>query len=531
MRFNAAAKKFLDDLPFTADIYWLFRQSQTSPTKTFYLNKLEDALPNWINQATKSEHFSQPGKKVLIFAALHYWISHAALLGTALCGLGHKVVLAYLPYARWQEPINQFDLRRQNLYARGVLNKGAPILKSVSLLDVKNARNHLPLPLTEAVEEISLRDTQYTLQVEEIDQHSHLFNLRIERNTKAASTALSMLDANPPEVVIIPNGSILEMGIMYRVARYLGIPTISYEFGEQRNRIWLAQNKEVMRQETDDLWEVYKDRPLSEDQLGLVRGLFGSRQKADLWKNFSRRWQVLPNQGGDQVHQSLGLDSRPVVLLAANVIGDSLTLGRQFFSRNMTEWLKRTVRYFSKKPMLQLIVRIHPGERYTKGPSVAALVKQTLPVIPENIHLISADDQINTYDLLKFSDLGLVYTTTVGLELSMSGIPVVVSGITHYRDKGFTLDPSSWEEYFNILDNFAQDPQRYRLTSEQVDISWRYAFRFFFDYPAPFPWPMPRFWKELETWPIERVLSKEGLAQYGDTFRYLVGVSRDWSFS
>lgn len=531
MTSKAAAKRILGDLPFTADIYWLLRQSEEPPIKSFYLNKLENALPVWIKQVTNSDNRSQPGKRVLIFAALHYWISHAALLGAALSGLGHNVILAYLPYARWEEPINRFDLRRQNLYSRRVFRKANPILQAVSFLDVKELREPPPEPVKQAVEEISLRDTQYTSQMELIDHDSDLYKLRLARNSKAALTALNWMKINSPDVVIVPNGSILEMGVIYQVARYLDIPTTTYEFGEQRNRIWLAQNKEVMRQETDDLWAVCKDRPLTEDERGKVRDLFDSRQKADLWKNFSRRWQVLPSQGGDQVHQSLGLDARPVVLLAANVIGDSLTLGRQFFSRNMTEWLERTVRYFAEHSDLQLVVRIHPGERYTKGPSVAALVNQALPTIPENIHLISADDQINTYDLLEISDLGLVYTTTVGLELAMSGIPVVVAGHTHYRDKGFTIDPSSWEDYFNILDRFAQDPQRYQLTPEQVDISWRYAFRFFFDYPAPFPWPMPRFWKELEIWPIERVLSQEGLALYGDTFQYLVGETRQWRIS
>jgi hypothetical protein len=64
-----------------------------------------------------------------------------------------------------------------------------------------------------------------------------------------------------------------------------------------------------------------------------------------------------------------------------------------------------------------------------------------------------------------------------------------------------------------------------------VDLAWQYAYNFFFEYPAPFPWPMPRFWKELEDWPIERVLSAEGLAEYGDTFRYLVGEPRKWTTS
>jgi hypothetical protein len=115
--------------------------------------------------------------------------------------------------------------------------------------------------------------------------------------------------------------------------------------------------------------------------------------------------------------------------------------------------------------------------------------------------------------------------------MAMSGVPVVVIGQTHYREKGFTLDPRSWDDYFSLLERYAQDQQSFHLTSEQVDLAWQYAYNFFFEYPAPFPWPMPRFWKELEEWSIERVLSAEGLSEYGDTFRYLVGEPRKWTTS
>ena len=164
-------------------------------------------------------------------------------------------------------------------------------------------------------------------------------------------------------------------------------------------------------------------------------------ERADLWENFSRRWQGLPSQGGEQARRALGLDERPVVLLAANVIGDSLTLGRQVFTESMTEWLQRSVQYFAGRPEVQLVVRIHPGERYTKGPSVADVVKQALPELPEHIHLVAASDPINTYDLVEIADLGLVYTTTVGMEMAMSGVPVIVAGQTHYREQGLYPGP------------------------------------------------------------------------------------------
>ncbi len=71
-----------------------------------------------------------------------------------------------------------------------------------------------------------------------------------------------------PEMLLTPNGSILEMGAIYQAARHLGLPAVTYEFGEQRGRIWLAQNSEVMLQETDDLWADLPGLPADRKPVG-----------------------------------------------------------------------------------------------------------------------------------------------------------------------------------------------------------------------------------------------------------------------
>ncbi len=536
-------KQVLGELPFAAEIYWQLRQQGKPLSESFSLRRVERSLPEWLEQVEAARQSIQAERlaaasprRVMLFSTLRYWLEHATLLGLALTGLGHQVTLAYLPYANWRKPFNHFDLRRQNAYARSVLSHAAPWLQCISLLDVK-ADGNLPDHLMQAVRAVSLRDAQYTLQVENIDrdglesESDRLYRLRLQRNSQAACAALAWMKANRPDVVVLPNGSILEMGAVYQAARSLDIPVVTYEFGEQRGRIWLARNSEVMHQRTDDLWQAREHTPLSEDQWNQVQALFASRQHASLWENFSRRWQGQPSQGGEQVRAGLGLDGRPILLLAANVIGDSLTLGRQVFSDSMTEWLQRTVQYFACRPQVQLVVRIHPGERYTKGPSVADVIQRVLTDLPAHVRLVAAGDPVNTYDLVEIADLGLVYTTTVGMEMAMSGAPVIVVGQTHYRCKGFTLDPDSWDSYFALLEKVLADPPAYRPTRQQVEQAWNYAYRFFFEYPRPFPWHLVQFWDEIEAWPIRRVLSEQGLAQFGDTFRYLVGEPRDWNAS
>ena len=140
---------------------------------------------------------------------------------------------------------------------------------------------------------------------------------------------------------------------------------------------------------------------------------------------------------------------------------------------------------------------------------------------------MAAGDPVNTYDLFEIADLGLVYTTTVGLEMAMSGVPVIVVGKTHYRGKGFTLTRIPGRSSTPCWTRSWLPPQSTASPIEQVARAWKYAYRFYFEYPLPFPWHLLHFWDELETWPVKRVLSPEGQALFGDVFRYLAGEPRD----
>lgn len=519
-------KRVLGELPMAAELDWALRGRGT-PGGGFKLEELRAALLGWCRQVPNSPLRAHKGRKALVYATLHYWISQGTLLSLALTGLGHEVALAYSPFANWREPVSKFDLRRREAYLRDVLKPAEDLIVTKSFWS-GSATEKLPPTLADAVEHVSIMDTQYTLQIEEVDKDSDLFRLRLQRNQAAAVAALAWLQAERPEVVILPNGLILEFGAVFHAARYLNIPVVSYEFGEQHDRIWLSHNSPVMLQETDALWQATNGQPFNEKQRAQVQDLFSSRQEAGLFRNFYRRWQNLPSEGAEAVRAKLNLDDRPVVLLAANVIGDSLTLGRASFSGDMSTWLRRTLTFFAERQDVQFVLRVHPGERNLKGPSVADLVRKNFPNLPSNLRVVAAKDPVNTYDLIALADLGLVYTTTVGLEMAMSGSPVIVAGRTHYLGKGFTQDPVSWEDYFSMLDKNLGNLQAAQLSPQQVDRAWHYAYRFFFDYPQPFPWHLLHFWEDVDATPLSAVFSDQGQELFGRTLDYLLGESFAW---
>ncbi len=523
-----AIKYILGQIPFTAEIYWQTRQKGSPINSRFSLKGLQGAIPELIRDVEDMRQTAPKGKNIFVFATLHYWIEHAAVMGLSLAAQGHNVTLGFLPYSDWQSPTNKFDLRRQNAYALSILSQLKPVMESVSLLMTAPPLGKLPENLEKEIDIVSHYDTQYTLQVEDVDTQDKIYRLRDLRNKRAGHAAYKLLGELKPDTVIVPNGTIQELGVVYRVAKYLKIPTVTYEFGDQRRRVWIAQNTEVMRQETDEMWKAAQDIKLNEAQLDKIRSLCVSRKKAALWENFARVWQDTPAQGGGVIRQQMGLDERPVVLLATNVLGDSLTLGRHIFSRNMAEWISRTVQYFAGVTDYQLIIRIHPGEVLTHGQSMADVVHQLLPKLPEHIHLVDADNRTNTYDLIDIADLGLVYTTTVGLEMAMAGLPVIVSGQTHYRNRGFTFDPDSWVVYLKTLKRLLDDPKSNRLDKSQVEKAWSYAYHFFFVFPRPYPWHLVRMWDDFKENPLKKTMTGPDWITYQPTFKYLVGEPIHW---
>jgi hypothetical protein len=526
-------KKYLGKLPFIAELYDIVRPAKGELPGGFRIDRLASVLPGWVTQVEHQFSRNTPNgsKRILIVSNLRWWMEFTTALALVLRGRGHDVHLAYLPYRTWFDEVDKFDLRRQQRY----LNKTLSILKrQIRLTDLSLMPAwELIDELRDQIEDQSRTDVQYTLQRESINleedgEDLRLFHLRQERNRAAANGAFVLMGGDRFDTVVIPNGSILEFGTFYKIAHHLGVPTVTIEFGEQRQRMWLAQNDEVMCLDTSNLWDTSDDRRLREDERNDLIALYKARRGGRTWENFARQWQSGESKDAPHLRKELGLDPHiPIALLCTNVVGDSLALGRQVFTSGMADWLAKTVRHFVQRQDAQLVVRVHPGELLGAGHPSVEIVHSTLPTLPPHVTVVPPDSNINTYDLIDMAHVGLVYTTTVGMEMAMNGVPVIVSGSTHYRQKGFTFDPETLGEYTSLIDEQLKEPIGRMLPKSQIDLAWKYAHRFFFDYPFQFPWHLIHFWDDIENRSIEEVLS-DPASIYQRTFDALVGEPIRW---
>lgn len=515
-------KDLLGSLPFTAELDWYFRMRRIGLNSRFKLTLLEKHLELIVNEMLPNLDEASLGKNLFLFASSHRWITHTTLTGLVLRDMGFQVTLGYLPYGNFNKSVDRYDLRRQDIYARTILEKALPVLKVVPFMDVVPARN-LPEVLMKAVKQVTLFDSQYILQREDVKGDEPIYHLRYDRNLEAARKAYSYLRKTRPDVVIVPNGMIQEYGAVYAAARLLDIPAVTYEFGEQDRRVWLDRNELVMYHRTDRAWERCRDRKLTREQLEWLNEFMDARQGVQVGTTFAHLYQKVTRTEVDSIKATLGLDDRPVVLLLTNVLGDSATLGRTLFSESMAEWIEKLAPYFVQHNEVQWLIRIHPAETWTVGPSVAEIIRSVIPELPEHVHLIGSTEKINTYDLMDFTNLALVYTTTAGLELALRGIPVLVSGDAHFRKKGFTLDADTWEEYFALLDETLADLPGHRLTKEQIETAQNYSYYYFYEYPYVFPWHIEKIGKDFRRDPMKYVLSPKGQAEFNRTFQLLAG--------
>lgn len=469
-----------------------------------------------------------PERRVLLFACRNNWLRMAAASAVVLLHRNCRVDVAYLPYHQTRREETLAEAKQFRYFWGRYLRDGLhPRLHFTDLSRVEPAP--LPVALVEQADSLSILDARWCLQLEEIDaaanpQHRAVWEFRRRRNLDGMARLLSFLRSRSYDVAALPHGNVRELGAAFRVARHAGLPTVTYDFKERAEAIVLSDDDPVAFMDTSREWNADAPHTLSPEARERVRDLIARRCDAQ-WKGFSWSHQYVGYEG-DRAGVLTRLDlpaGGPVALLCPNVAWDSSLQGRDRAFSSLVDWVRHTARFFADRPQGRLVIRVHPSESmFGTAQPVAQVVRDCFPRLPANLRIVDSQDAINTYDLMDLCDFGLVYNSTTGLEFALRGTPVLVAGRPHYSEKGFTREAGSREQYDAALDGLLESSSS-RLSDRQIELAWCYADVFFFRWHHPFPWCMSTFWKDLERWPLSRVLSPEGQARFGPTFDILAG--------
>jgi hypothetical protein len=189
---------------------------------------------------------------------------------------------------------------------------------------------------------------------------------------------------------------------------------------------------------------------------------------------------------------SLSIDkSKRNIFIFSNLFWDIGLNYRDTLYPDVISWVLETVEILRKHLDCHLYIKIHPSEvfdyRSLKG--VSSFVMDKYPKLPENVSIIYPEQKINTYDLFHFIDLGVVYNSTLGLEMLLDGIPVIATGAAPYTGHDLVNEPGTVEEYADLLigkmDCFIPKPDLVNLFSHfyftKSQLPWKLTERVYAD--------------------------------------------------
>lgn len=287
-----------------------------------------------------------------------------------------------------------------------------------------------------------------------------------------------VLRGRKPDVAVFHHGIYVPQGVVGSVLRAAGVRVVNWGPAYRKGTVLFSHGDSYHHTMIDENPAQWSNMAWSDAEEKAVMAYLRSRWTGgNDWINF----QADAEQDISAIKSRLSLDfSRPVIGLLTNVIWDAQLHFRQSAFPSMLSWLFASIEYFIKRPDLQLVIRIHPAEVLGSVPSrqhAADEIFDRFGDLPPHIKVIGSEEKVSTYSLMTLCNSALVYGTKTSLELACTGLPVVVAGEAWSRGKGFTIDVSSPEEYFTVLDTL---PLETALSDEQVIAARKYAYHFFF---------------------------------------------------
>lgn len=277
---------------------------------------------------------------------------------------------------------------------------------------------------------------------------------------------------NNVDIVVMNCGHIFWYGIAYKILSSLNKKIITYDETNigVTNLTWTFDaSNPCVDYNWNNEWDSFKETELADFEVIQINHLLQTRKEYFLYE----RVNTMVNFD-DSKSKKYGL----TISLFTNVLWDSTVVGKNsVYENGLVDWVKHTIEIIEKYPDVRLIIRIHPAEKVVYGMRSRENVIEELlkwkTDYKENIIFIESESKINSYEIVKKSDVILVYATNLGLEAVFENKLVVTSGPAHFRNKGFTIDPNTPLEFENILNSICEHKFHF---VPNIDLAKKYAF-------------------------------------------------------
>jgi hypothetical protein len=245
------------------------------------------------------------------------------------------------------------------------------------------------------------------------------------------------------------NGQFANSNLFLKYAKKYSVNYVTYERGNIKNSLIFSKNKNAVPFDMKDLF-LGEEFNINLDELYnylITREKVGNGHVPFFTDTISDIYHI-------REQLKLNYKNKTFVLFT-NLIWDSAVYNQDTIFKNMYEWVVETILFFNDHPQFNLIIRIHPAEQKitwwkTRYSTMDAILDSGI-ILNQNIKVINSNEIFSSYSLMEISDVGLVYTSTTGLEMAIENKPVIMSANSNYSGCNLVYEPGSISEYLELL--------------------------------------------------------------------------------
>jgi hypothetical protein len=292
--------------------------------------------------------------------------------------------------------------------------------------------------------ELCLPGLRWILRVHHLrDDEStrYLFREYIVSAWNVAEKFSKFLDDTNPRAVVVFNGQFYPEATARWVGHKRGLRVISHEVGLRAESAYFTDGEATIYP-----IDIPDDFEMNDAQNAQLDSYLQKRFKGDFTMAGIKFWPEL--RGLDEAFLAKAARFKQIVPIFTNVIFDTSQPHANTVFSDMFKWLDAVLEVMEAHPETLFVIRAHPDETRTRKASletVGGWVERNSVEQLENVVFVGPKEYLSSYELIQRSKFVMIYNSTIGLEASIMGMPVLCAGRARFTQYPTVFFPTTIE--------------------------------------------------------------------------------------
>ncbi len=268
----------------------------------------------------------------------------------------------------------------------------------------------------------------------------------------------TLLDQTQPRAVLVFNGQFFPEATARHMAQKRGIRVITHEVGLQPASAYFTDGEA-----TAYPIKIPESFEMNNEQNEKLDAYLAKRFQGDFTMAGIKFWADM--KGLDESFLKKATGYKQIVPVFTNVIFDTSQPHANTVFEDMFDWLDLVGEEIRSHPETLFVIRAHPDEsrvRKASRETVAGWVEARRVTDLPNVIFVGPNESLSSYELILKSKFVMVYNSTIGLEASIMGVPVLCAGKARFTQYPTVFFPQTTEDIRKKMKEF--------LATDLIDI-------------------------------------------------------------